>query len=169
MPNLRRNESNSLHPKALVKMSASWSYVDTWIVLITPLIISSRTNWQMIPICFVFLCRTGLALMCKADLLSQQTVIGSWCETPISRRSSFNQISSCVIAFIARNSASVDDKESFVVFQAMGEVPNWIIQPVRDRWEVGHAPQSASHQPVMENVALALVEYLGRPSLLNIE
>jgi len=55
---------------ALVKMSASWHWEATWVVVMLPSCILSRMAWQSNSICFVRSWKTGLAAMCKAAWLS---------------------------------------------------------------------------------------------------
>jgi len=68
-------------------------------------------------------------------------------KTPNEARKSLTHTSSLTADVRERYSASADDRETvvcFLVFQDIGEPPSLIKYPVRDRREIGHAPQSES-------------------------
>ena len=60
----------------LVKISASWFWVDTWIKLILPFSTLSLKKWYLTSMCFVLECRTGFLATIMALVLSQKS--GTW-------------------------------------------------------------------------------------------
>ena len=163
--------SNSFLPNAFVKMSAIWSFVDTWYGSITPLRFSSRTEWQSTSICFVRSWKTWFKLIWIAGLLSLCIVISHLWSNHISRSNALTHFSSRLTSCIARYSTSADEHETvscFLVCHEIGEEPSCMIHPVSDRLVRGHAAQSESHPVKWRDGSVSRV-YLEPWFLLDIE
>ena len=132
---------------ALVKISANWSWVETWGKVIFSVTTCWWMKWQSISMCFVRSWKTGLLAILVALVLSPWSGVELPTMTPNSQRRRRNQMISALADDIARYSASAEDLDTvvcFLHFHEIRESPRNIHHPVVDRQESGHPAQSAS-------------------------
>ena len=80
--------------RLLVKISASWSSVETNLTVRSLRRTLSRTKWKSTPMCFVRAWNTGLEAMAKAEMLSHHRIGAAEMKTPRFLRSVWSQQSS---------------------------------------------------------------------------
>ena len=144
MPNFLHILSMCVFRSGLVRISASWRFVQTWISWmhggceVVPLT-KSRTRWQSTSMCLVRSWKTWFLAMCIAAWLSQCNVIKPSWWTPSSLSKRFVHTSSQEVFAIARYSDSALDRATtvcFLLFQEIRFPPKKTQTPVVDRKSV---------------------------------
>ena len=106
----------------LVKISASWSFELTKLVVTHPDAIFSLMKWQSTSMCLVFSWKTKLDAICKAAWLLQMSFICSSFPNLNSRRRCFSYMSSHVARVIARYSTSALDLATTSCFSLFQDI-----------------------------------------------
>ena len=121
-PNIPLNNSNFTHPRGLVKISAKLSQALQYSTHISFDCIFSRTKWNWVSICLVFLWKTGLYASFIVLWLSVLMLVASFWLSPALLSNLLNQMASHIAAHNAWYSTSHDDNAKILFFFLLHEI-----------------------------------------------
>ena len=144
---LQRRSRKRWVGRLFVKMSASWSIVDTDLIERSLQRTLSWTKWKFTSICFVLAWKTGLDAIARAETLSHHKIGASTRKTPSSLSKVWSQHNSAEAKARARYSDTILERETVSCFLAdhvIGLEPRYTSKPEVDLLSSRSPAQSTS-------------------------